>query len=88
MLRTQLQILDLPVLELNPLNIHLFFFLFSTSQKGAFHQIVKKSHNLYVNFRLWRARPEICRPWTCSRSHTYMQYSDSQIYLLWLESQY
>ena len=26
MLRTQLQILDLPVLELNPLNIHLFFF--------------------------------------------------------------
>ena len=42
---TQLQILDLPVLELDPLNNHLFF-LISTSQKGAFHQIVKKSQNL------------------------------------------
>jgi hypothetical protein len=40
------QILDLPVLELNPLNFNLFFFLFSTSQKGAFHQIVKRSKNL------------------------------------------
>jgi hypothetical protein len=46
MVYTQLQILDLPVLALDPLNIHLFFFSFSTSQKGAFHQIVKKSQNL------------------------------------------
>ena len=37
---SQMQILDQPVLELNPLN---FFFKFSASQKGAFHQIVKKS---------------------------------------------
>jgi hypothetical protein len=37
-------LLDLPVLELDPLNIHLFFFDFPpANQKGAFHQIVKKS---------------------------------------------
>ena len=36
-----------------------------------------------VNFRLRRARPEIRRPWTCSRSHTYMQHLDLQIHLLW-----
>jgi hypothetical protein len=35
------------------------------------------------NFCLWRARPGIRRPWTCSCSHTYMQYSDLQIHLLW-----
>jgi hypothetical protein len=39
---TQMQILDQPILELNPLNFHLFFFGFSTSQKGAFYQIVTK----------------------------------------------
>jgi hypothetical protein len=45
---TQLQILDLPVLELNPLNFDFFFFFFDFSpvKKGAFHQIVKKSRNL------------------------------------------
>jgi hypothetical protein len=36
-----------------------------------------------VNFRLQRARHEIRRPWTCSRSHIYMQHSNPQIYLLW-----
>jgi hypothetical protein len=32
---TQLQILDLPVLELDPLNIHLFFLIFH-QPKGCF----------------------------------------------------
>ena len=35
------------------------------------------------NFRLRRARPGIRRPWTCSCSHTYIQYSNPQIHLLW-----
>jgi hypothetical protein len=42
---TQLQILDLPILELNPLNFD-FFFDFTPAKKGAFQQIVKKSRNL------------------------------------------
>ena len=42
---TQLQILDLHVLELDPLNFNPFFFDFSPAKKGAFHQIVKKSGN-------------------------------------------
>ena len=55
---TQLQILDLPVLELNSLNFD-FFFDFSSAKKGAFHQIVKKSRNLpYKNvFVFLTARP-------------------------------
>ena len=83
------------VLELNLLNFNLS--PPPTSQKVAFHQIVKTSRNLpykknslkkkrgyeSVNFRLRRARPEIHRPWTCSRSHTYMHHSDPQIHLLW-----
>jgi hypothetical protein len=36
-----------------------------------------------VDFRLRRARPEIHRPWTCSRSETYMHHLDPQIHLLW-----
>jgi hypothetical protein len=46
MVYTAADILDLLVLELDPLNIHLF--LISTSQKGAFHQIVKKSQSLLL----------------------------------------
>jgi hypothetical protein len=42
---TQLQILDLHVLELDPLTFD-FFFDFSPAKKGAFHQIVKKSRTL------------------------------------------
>ena len=74
------------------------FFRFSTSQKGAFHQIVKKSLNLpykkvifflkgyeSVKFCLRRARPVIRRPWTCSRSHTYMHHSNPQYDLWWPE---
>ena len=42
-----MQILDLHVLELDPLNFDLFFFFdFSPAKKGAFHQIVKKSPTL------------------------------------------
>jgi hypothetical protein len=93
---TQLQILDLPVLELDPLNINLFLdfqpakrVLSTRSSKSSRICSIKnvfppqKKGHESVNFRLRRARPEIRRPWTCSRSHTYMQDSDPQIYLLW-----
>jgi hypothetical protein len=91
------EILDLPVLELDPLNIHLFSFLIFHQPKGCFPPdrqkvpefTLKKTLFFFkkgyesVNFRLRRTRPEIRRPWTCSRSHTYMQNLDTQIYLLW-----
>ena len=94
---TQLQILDLPVLELNPLNFDLFGFF--TSQKGCLPPDRQKNPEIYriktcfvfkrvriCNFCLRCARPGIRRPWTCSCSHTYMQYSNPQIHLSWPES--
>ena len=58
-----------------------YFFWFSTSQNGAFHQIVKNMEIYLIKFFFFkgyesvifcmrRARPEIRRPWTCSRPHT------------------
>jgi hypothetical protein len=43
------EILDQPVLELNPLNFHIYFLIVPTSQKGASYQIVKKS--LFVPYK-------------------------------------
>ena len=92
---TQLQILDLHVLELDPLNFDLFFLIFH-QPKRVLSTRSSKSPELYpiktcfvfkrvqiCNFCLRRARPGIRRPWTCSCSHTYMQCSDPQIHLLW-----
>jgi hypothetical protein len=90
------------VFELDPLNIHLFLSFFFFDFPPAKRVLATGSSNspriypticfLYikgyesVNFRVRRARPEIRRPWTCSRSHTYMQDSDPQIHLLWSKS--
>jgi hypothetical protein len=41
-----------------------------------------------VNFCLRRARPEIRRPWTCSRSHTYMHHSNPQYDLWWPQNDF
>ena len=91
---TQLQILDLPVLELNPLNFHLFFDFppakMVLSTRSSESPEIYPIKNIFffkwyesVNFCLWRAWPEIHRPWTCSRPHTYMHHSKPQYDLLW-----
>ena len=95
---TQLQILDLHVLELDPLNFEIF--LIFHLPKRVLSTRSSKSTELYpiktcfvfkrvqiCNFCLRRARPGIRRPWTCSCSHTYMQCSDPQIHLLWPRAQ-
>ena len=60
-------------LKIYPIKTFFFFFF------------LKKGYES-VNFCLRRARTEIRRPWTCSRSHTYMPCSDPQIHLLWPSS--
>ena len=71
-----------------------FFFIFH-QPKGCFPPDRQKVFELpykkrfffkgyeSVNFSLRRARPGIRRPWTCSRSHKYMQHSNPQMHLLW-----
>ena len=54
-----------------------------SSKSPEFYPIKNVFKNKSVNFRLRRARPEIRRPWTCSRPHTYMHHTDPQIHLLW-----
>ena len=43
-----------------------------SSKSPEFYPIKNVFKNKSVNFRLRCARPEIRRPWTCSRPHTYM----------------
>jgi hypothetical protein len=59
---TQLEILDLLLLELDPLNIHLFFFLIFHQLKGCFPPDRQKSPRIYSIKKLFfNKRVRICK---------------------------